>query len=255
MNRPPLFVGRYYFPDAGRLRAAVESFIEDSAEQAGGRLIGLIVPHGPLMEMGPVAGHAYKLLLSTPLRWDATTLVAPTLHDSSQLQCDPREAYETPMGSLRIDRDVLNGLCAAGVPIEDSNDDEPVIECHAPFVLSALGDVPALPLRVPVNGDLDAIKANAARLGFVIAAANLPAGNEVPACAAIARLGAHFFTGDVQPKKRGLSALFAAKSSPSEKTADNAVLALALALAKANGATRGVVLLRKGVYAACGLYR
>lgn len=254
MNRPPLFAGRYYFPDAGRLRGAVMSFIEDALEmRVPGELVGLIVPHGPLMEMGPVAGHAYKLLLNTPLRGDATTLLAPTLHDSLQLQCDPRDAYETPIDSLRIDHVALSELRAAGVPIEDSSDDEPVIECHAPFALSALGDVPALPLRVPLNGDLDAIKANVARLGFVIAAANLPAGNETPACDAIARLDADFFTGDAQPKKRGLSALFAAKPSPIEKTADNAALALALALAKANGATRGVLLLRKGVYAAGAL--
>lgn len=256
MNRAPRFAGRYYFPDAGRLRAAIESFIEDATEmQSGSSLVGLIVPHGSLMEMGPVAGHAYKLLLTTPLHWDTTTLLAPTLHESLQLQCDPRDAYDTPIDPLRIDRVALNGLRTAGVSIEDNEDDEPVIECHAPFVLSALGDVPALPLRVPMNGNVAAMAVNAAHLGFVIAAANLPAGHETPACDALARLDAGFFSAEAQPKKRGLSALLASKSRPIEKSADNAVLAWALALAKANGATQGKLLFRKGAYAACALYR
>lgn len=262
MNRPPLFAGRYYFPDAGRLRAAVESFIEDASEMRpssssgqAGDLIGLIAPHGPLMEMGPVAGHAYKMLLTTPLRWDVTTLLAPTAQDSPALQCDPRNAYDTPLDPLQIDHNTLDGLRAAGVSIESREDDEPVIECHAPFVLSALGDVPAVPLRRPMHANVAALLASAARLGFVIAAANLPAGNEAEACDAITRMDDAFFKGAPAQKKRGLSALFAGKSSPIEKTADDSVLALALELAKVNGATRGMVLKQKGVYAACALYR
>lgn len=218
MNRAPLFTGRYSFPDEGRLRAAVVSFIEDAAEmRANGDLIGLIVPHGPLMEMGPIAGHAYKLLLTAPLRWDVTTLLAPTMRASAQLLCDPRDAYETPIDALRIDRALADGLRAAGVAITDDEDDEPVVECHAPFVLSALGDVPALPLRVSAQVDAASLTKNAARLGLVIAAANLPAGHEAPACDAIVRLDAGFFAGGVQPKKRGLAALLAGKSTPIEK--------------------------------------
>jgi hypothetical protein len=267
MNRPALFAGRYYFPDAGRLRASVESFIEDAAQMRpstlrqtqgsgqAGDLIALIVPHGPLMEMGPVAGHAYKMLLTTPLRWDVTTLLAPTMHPSPALQCDRRDAYDTPIDPLRIDHDAANALRAAGLPIEEDDDDEPVIECHAPFVLTALGDVPVMPLRAPANGELPAVKTTAAGFGFVIAAANLPAGHEAAACDAIAQLNDAFFAGDAQPKKRSLSSLFGGKSTSLETTADNCVLALALQLAKANGATQGWVLLRKGVYAACALFR
>jgi hypothetical protein len=256
MNRPPIFAGHYYFPDAGRLRAAAETFIEDATEiRANGELVSLIVPHGPLIEMGPVSGHAYKMLLTTPLRWDVTTLLAPTAHESPALQCDSRDAYDTPLDPLRIDHDAVNGLRAAGVRIDNNDDDEPVIECHAPFVLSALGDVPAAPLRVPVDGDVASLVANAARLGCVIAMANLPAGHEAGACDAIAQLNDGFFKDSLQPKKRGLSSLFSGKSMPIEKTADNTVLALAIELAKATGATHGAVLKQKGVYAACALYR
>ncbi len=279
MNRPPVYAGRYYFPDAGRLRAAVESFIEDAtvmrpstlrpfdklrAQGSGhrtqgsgraGELIGLIVPHGPLMEMGPVAGHAYKMLLTTPLRWDVTMLLAPTLHAAPALQCDSREAYDTPLDALRIDHDEVARLRAAGVPIELSEDDEPVIECHAPFVLSALGNVPALPLRLPLNADVAAMKAVATQLGFMIAIANLPAGHESAACDAIVQLNGVFFAGRPVPKKRGLSSLLGKTSTPVQPSADNHVLAAALELARANGATAGVVLQQKGVYAACALYR
>jgi hypothetical protein len=215
----------------------------------------LIVPHGPLMEMGPVAGHAYKMLLTTPLRWDVTTLLAPTVQDAPALQCDPREAYDTPLDPMRIDHDSLEGLRAAGVSIESREDEEPVIECHAPFLLSALGDMPVLPLRLPVHAHAAALATHAARLGFLIAAANLPAGHEAEACDAITRMNDAFFEGAPAQKKRGLAGLLAGKSSAIEATADTGVLSLALKLAKANGATQGRVLLRKGVYAACALYR
>lgn len=256
MNRPCLFAGRYYFPDAGRLRAAVESFIEDSpATRLNNELVALIVPHGPLMEMGPVAGYAYKLLLTTPLRWDVTTLLAPTLHDAPALCCDPSDAYDTPLDPLQVDHDAVNSLRAGGLRIDDDADDEPVIESHASFVLSALGNVPVLPLRVPVNAPVAAMNTSAAGLGFVIAAANLPAGHEAPACEAIAALNAAFFTGEPAQKKRGLSSWLGGKTTPLETTADNAVLAMALDLAKLNGAIRGAVLIRKGAYAACAVYR
>ena len=249
--RPPHFAGRYYFPDAGRLRAAVESYIEDaSVPRPSGTLIGLIVPHSQLSEFGVIAGYAYKLLLSAPLTWDETLLLAPTMH-GDHLQCDPSAAYDTLLEPMPIDRNALTAIRASGITIDETTDDEPVIECHAPFVQMALGEMSVLPLRVPVSLGLDgaSCSALAQRRSFIIACANLPADYEDRACDAITHLDAAFFDGNASNEKRGLFARKASKPTPSPD-ATTIALALALALAKAKGATHSYLLKRAGVFAA-----
>jgi hypothetical protein len=256
--RSPRFAGRYYFADPGRLRAAAESYIEDSNSiKLPGSLIGLIVPHAPHLECGPIAGFAYKMLLTTPLSWDVVTLLAAS-QTAPALACDPADAYDLPTEPMCLDRALVATLQAGGVSIMGAVDDEPVVETHLPFVQAALGDVPVLPLRVPQTTPLTQLDGVAARLGLVIALANLPAGFEQSACEAIERLDAGFFAGDAVPAKpKGLSGLFgskAAKPSP-PPSPDTAALALALHVARVNGATAGVVLKRGGALAACALVR
>jgi hypothetical protein len=258
--RPPRFAGRYYFADPGRLRAAVESYIEDSTSiKAPGSLVGLIVPHAPHTECGPIAGFAYKMLLTTPLMWDVVTMLAASRTapmTTPALACDPANAYDLPTEPMRVDRALTTALQADGVPIAAAPDDEPVIETHLPFVQVTLGDVPVLPLRVPQSTPATQLDGAAARLGLVIAPANLPAGFEQPACDAIERLDAAFFVGDIAPSKpRGLSGLFGSKSAKPPASPDAAALALALHVARANGATAGKVLKRGGALAACVLVR
>jgi hypothetical protein len=256
MIRPPRFAGRYYFADAGRLRASVESYIEDSnSSRLDGRIIGLIVPHAPHPECGPIAGFAYKMLLTTPLVWDSITLVAAS-NTASALACDPSGAYDLPTQPVRVDQSLLAELHGHGARIELETDDEPLIETHLPFVQAALGDVAVLPLRAPAGTVAPQLDGVAARLGLLIAIANLPAAFEQTACAAIEQLDITFFAGDAAPvKSKGLAGLFGSKPSRPPVSPDCATLALALSAARANGATVGKVLKRGGALAACVLLR
>ena len=246
--RSQLFAGRYYFPDAGRLRAAVESYIEDaSVPRASGTLVGLIAPHSQLSEFGPIAGCAYKPLLTTPLSWDETLMLAPTAHTGDALLYDPADAYDTVLDPLRIDRELLEAVRRDGLRVTDDADDEPVIECHAPFVQAALGDVSVLPLRVPALLDATEYAPLAQHTGLIIACANLPANQEDAACAAIAHLDAAFFDGTELVERRRL---FQRKSLKPARTPDSTTIALALTLAKARGATHALLLKRAGAFAA-----
>jgi AmmeMemoRadiSam system protein B len=148
-SRAPRFAGRLYPADGGRLRAAVEAYIEDAiAPRTSGELVGLIVPHGSLAMSGPIAGYGYKLLLTTPLSWDTVTLVAPSATlGASTLACEAATAYDLPTEPARIDRALAAAVRDGGVPIVDAADDEPVIEMQLLFVQAALGDVAVLPLR------------------------------------------------------------------------------------------------------------
>ena len=256
MIRPPRFAGRYYYADSGRLRASVESYIEDSnSPRLDGRIIGLIVPHAPHPECGPIAGFAYKMLLTTPLVWDSITLIA-TSNTASALACDPSDAYDLPTEPVRVDQSLLAELRDKGVPIESTTDDEPLIEMHLPFVQAALGDVAVLPLRAPAGTIASQLDGVAERLGLLIAIANLPAAFEQPACVAIERMDVAFFAGEAVPAKpRGLVGIFGSKPSRPPASPDSATLALALRAARANGATTGKVLKRGGALAASVLLR
>lgn len=154
--RAPLFAGRYYFADAGRLRVAVESFIEDATQiRLPSAPIGLVVPHGPLVQLGGLIGAAYKqtMFFPTPAR---VALIVPTSEQQgNSLLCDPRPAYRTPLGDLPVDHALVQQLRAADVPIVQREDGEPVVETQAMFILEALGETPILPLRVPAGFQLD----------------------------------------------------------------------------------------------------
>lgn len=271
MTRMPRFAGRHYFADAGRLRASVESFIEDAHPvRMAGELCALIVPHGTHREFGAIAGFAYKVLLTTPSRWNNTTVLAPTTaHGSphlSVLLCDPSAAYDTPIDPVQIDRASFEALQKAGVPLRLDPDDEPAIEDQLPFIQVALGDVPILPLRAPVGFDGTTLTRFADPLGLIIAVANLPLAQTEAACDAITRLDEHFFLG-AKPigKSKRLSAWFGlgtkrVKSAPSidasaDASADASIYALAIGLAKANGANTAQLLKREDQLAAFALFR
>lgn len=266
MSRLPLFAGRHYFADAGRLRAFVESFIEDAgAISAIGSVCALIVPHGPLMACGAVAGFAYKLLLNMPLAGDTVTLLAPTYRApggaAPVLMCDPAQAYATPLGELRITDEAIAAISAAGLPVERVPDEEPIIESHLPFVQVAWGDGALIPLRLAANSRFDAARwqAVAGRLGPIIAIANLPPLHEQVVVAGIERLDEQLFDPG-QPASRSVwSRLFRTggtnRAASVAQSADAAVLAATIQLAKARGANRGQMLKREGSFAAFALCR
>lgn len=261
MVRLPRYAGRHYFADPGRLRASVESFVEDApVVSVPGALCAIIVPHGAHPEFGPVAGHAYKLLLSVPLTSALTVLLAPAVtapEDARAVLCDPSDAYATPLDLIGIAAPALHWLDQAGIPVRRAPDEEPVIENHLPFIQVVTGDTQCLPLRIPAGVDLAASgwDAVADEFGLIIAVANLPQAHEQAACAAIERLDMRLFVTDSSDERSArLRGLFGA-GKPIGPSADAAVLALALRLARAKGAKHGRLLARQGQRAAFVLYR
>ena len=247
--RRPLYGNLFFYADEGRLRAIVESAIEDaSPSHIRGHIHALIVPHGTHLECGPIAGYAYKLLLTSPQTWDAVTLLAPqigppTAQDAGALLLDPAQVYLTPLDAASVDRSLADQLRAAGVPIGDVPDTEPILESQLPFVQMVLGDVRVLPLRV--SGSLRpatslTLSKHAAQLGLIIAAGNLPQGQEQAVAHAIVNMDTQALKGESplhEPGRGGLAGLFS-RPKPITPTTDLATIALALSLAKARGATR-----------------
>ncbi len=249
LARPPRYAGRSYFADAGRLRASVEAFIEDAPQPAlSGSLCALVVPCGTHGEIGPLAGHAYKLLLGLPTSALPVLFLAPaTAHEgAAAILCDPSSAYATPLGQLPLDIALLAHLAQVGLPLVRQPDDEPHIEGHLPFLQVTLGDELLVPLRVSAGLDLaaPAWQVVAARVSLVIAIANL---SDVQTRDALLSL-------DAQALARPRRGLFAGRAGELA-SAERAVLALAVRLASAKGANRAVMLACDGPRAALALYR
>lgn len=261
MIRASHYAGRYYFADEGRLRASVESFIEDSSPtKIGGEIQALIVPRGAHAECGAIAGFAYKLLLTTPQIWDIATLFAPVglrdaSHNAHSLLCDPAQGYETPMDLVRLDHGLIESLCAQGAPMRVEPDQEFGIECQLPFVQVAMGDVPVVPLRVPEGFDAASLTPFASQLGLIIATANLPAGEEQITCDAITNLDVAQLQGSATIKRvKGLAGLFGSKARALTSSADLSTIALAVSLAYMKGASAARILKREGSKAAIVVY-
>jgi len=251
--RLPHYAGRSYFADAGRLRASVEAFIEDAAQPAlSGSLCALIVPRGTHGEIGPLAGHAYKLLLSLPLPSDPVLILAPAASQdhAAAVQCDPASAYITPLGQMQLDAALLSRIEHAGLSVARAPDQDPHVESHLPFLQVALGDEPFVPLRVTAGLDpaAPAWQAIAGWAGLLIAIADLPAGRERGILDALMRLD-----------DRALAQVrrwpFVGPAVKPFASADLAVLALAVRLARARGADRAATLAFSGTHAALALYR
>lgn len=241
--RSALHAGAAYFADAGRLRASVEAWTEDTAVlRLGGAVRGLIVPRGGHREIGAIAGHAYKALYTAPQRFDWVTLIVPSEQPSSDLHIEPADAYETPLDVVQVNHALARQLTAAGVPLVDATDEAADIETQLPFVQLTLGDVPVLPLRVGVDARApDTLLNHAPALGLIIVAANLPHGEEQHV---LSHIEALTLDRDSAMRKRGVLGL--GGRGLSAWTADLAALALGLRLMRAQGATSVRVLQRVG---------
>lgn len=252
----PRFGNIFYYPDEGRLRAVVEACVEDAiTPKLTGTLRALIVPHGTHLECGLIAGHAYKLLYTTPQSWDRVTLLAPVIQPSTHIPKDtlliePVEGYPTPFDLATIDQMGLADLRAHTVPIHDALDDEPIIETQLPFLQLTMGDTPTLPLRVPVGYVAPpALLAHANDLGLIVAAANLPQGEEQHTLHALQHFDIAGLRGERAIKLPGLLG----KSKTLIANSDLATLALALDLAHATGGTHLRILFAQDQFVAAAL--
>lgn len=252
----PRFGNIFYYPDEGRLRAVVEACIEDAiTPRLAGVLRALIVPHGTHLECGLIAGHAYKMLYTTPQSWDRVTLLAPIIQPPINTQQDallvePVEGYPTPFDLAAIDQTALADLRAHNIAIQDALDNEPIIETQLPFLQLTMGDTPTLPLRVPAGYVAPpTLLAHAHALGLIVAAANLPQGHEQHALHALQNFDIAGLRGEHPIKLPGLLG----KAKTLAPNSDLATLALALDLAQATGSTHLRILFAQDQFVAAAL--
>src|SRR5579862_5874656 len=100
MIRPPAVAGRFYPDDPERLRAAIDSFLEDGGEPKKIAARACLVPHAGYVFSGSLAGEVYRRI-EIPSR---VILIGPRhFPRGAALAILTEGAWETPLGSAPID--------------------------------------------------------------------------------------------------------------------------------------------------------
>ena len=153
--RPSPIAGQWYPGNPGKLAASVDDYI-DNAELPviEGEVVAVMAPHAGHHYSGPVAGYAFSALRG--LEADLVAVISP-MHQpySEPLLTSAHDAYQTPLGTIPIDRDAIDALDAALLtelgfgltPIQ--HDSEHSLEIELPFLQRALpGEFSLIPVMV-----------------------------------------------------------------------------------------------------------
>ncbi len=153
--RPSSIAGRWYPANPHELAASVDAYIaEADLPQIEGEVVGVMAPHAGHLYSGPVAGYAFGAVRGlTP---QVVVVVSPMHYPYPYpLLTSAHSAYQTPLGAIQIDRElilalntILEGELGYGLK-EVANDPEHSLEIELPFLQRALaGEFRLLPLMV-----------------------------------------------------------------------------------------------------------
>jgi AmmeMemoRadiSam system protein B len=116
-------------------------------EAPSGEIVGLIVPHAGHLYSGPVAAHAFRA--ARGMQVETVAILCPShFHDDGPLLTSGHDAYETPLGRVSVDREVIDRLSAdlarstaaegQTLPVPIRRDREHAIEIELPFLQRVL---------------------------------------------------------------------------------------------------------------------
>jgi MEMO1 family protein len=151
--RPAAVAGMFYPGDAKSLAAEIDEMLGGVASLAPrlGFPKALIVPHAGYIYSGPVAAHAYDELATARGVVRRIVLLGPVHRVAVRgLAAPSAEAFATPLGRIRIDREALNGLrdLPQVVTSDQAHALEHSLEVQLPFLQKQLGDFSLVPLAV-----------------------------------------------------------------------------------------------------------
>ncbi|KAI6007381.1 MEMO1 family [Pisolithus albus] len=122
--------------------AAVESTEEQEFEPPITGCRAIIGPHAGYSYSGPAAAWAYKAIDTTGIK--RVFILGPS-HHVYLVRCDVSgfDYYETPLGKLRIDKEVSDELLKTGkfkTMTKATDEDEHSIEMHLPYICHVFQD-------------------------------------------------------------------------------------------------------------------
>ena len=149
--RPPAVAGAFYPADPARLRAAGDRAHGRGARRSAGSPKALIAPHAGYVYSGAVAAAAFARVARRGAGIRRVVLIGPAHYVPFRgIAVPTARAFETPLGSVPVDRDALATL--AELPGRGPNDaahaPEHALEVELPFLQAVLGAFALMPLLV-----------------------------------------------------------------------------------------------------------
>ncbi len=158
---PPQVAGSFYPSDPRELREQVSGFLRGAKSKALKGLerrdiVAIMAPHAGYVYSGPVAGEAYRSVQGRAYR---TVLVVALSHRraAGKVSVLARPAYDTPLGSVKIDDRVVQKLLTEHAGLFESNEQvfmgEHSLEVQLPFLQVALPEAQIVPIIVAVRDE------------------------------------------------------------------------------------------------------
>ncbi|MBN1426588.1 AmmeMemoRadiSam system protein B [Candidatus Fermentibacteria bacterium] len=150
--RPSVLAGSWYPGRADELRRNVESCLRQAAQKPDLSLVALIIPHAGYQYSARTAAYGYGRVPKD--RFQKVMILSPS-HQAwiRGAAIGPFDAYETPLGTVSVDRATCDALLQDPLVSEhrEAEAREHAIEIHLPFLQVVLGEFSLVPVLV---GDL-----------------------------------------------------------------------------------------------------
>jgi AmmeMemoRadiSam system protein B/AmmeMemoRadiSam system protein A len=149
--RKPAVAGTFYPKDADNLSREVADFLSAAAPSEGPTPKAIIAPHAGYRYSGAIAASAYAKVIPSAADITRVILLGPCHRVAVRgLALSGADAFETPLGSIPIDKEAearLNDL-AFVQPFPATHEQEHALEVHLPFLQKVLGDFTLVPIVV-----------------------------------------------------------------------------------------------------------
>lgn len=152
--RKAAWAGQFYPSDPTQLKAQIKEFL-DLLPGPGpkSKPLGLIVPHAGYIYSGPTAAAGFKLLLGN--NYNTIVVLAPS-HAAyfEGISIYNGDKYETPLGTISVDKQIAELLCQQAPVFRLSNDGhdntsarpEHSLEVQLPFLQAVLENFKIVPI-------------------------------------------------------------------------------------------------------------
>jgi hypothetical protein len=146
--RPAAVAGSWYPGTAPSLGAAVDGYLAQTTRDAIGDLVAIVAPHAGLMYSGPVAAHAYRLLVGRT--FDVAVLVGPShFLGFDGVAVHASGGFATPYGVVAVDADCAAALMGAAPLVHEhprAHTREHSLEMQLPFLQRVAPGIKIVPL-------------------------------------------------------------------------------------------------------------
>jgi AmmeMemoRadiSam system protein B len=146
--RKSAVAGTWYPGSAPALADSIDGFMARvDVGPVGGELMGLVSPHAGYSYSGGVAAYAYKQLEATTC---PTVAVVSPVHQpyGGDYLATSKGFYQTPLGLVRVDRDMLNKVGKEVDLRYLDRDEEHSLEIQLPFLQHMLGEFTLVPVMM-----------------------------------------------------------------------------------------------------------